>query len=472
MRLDRLLGQVDVVETRGDPARVDVRDIVFNTAEVVPGALYCCLPGDRFDGHDFAPEAVAAGAPALLCERLLPLDVVQVCVGAGQARAAMAQVAAAFHGHPADSLRVVGVTGTNGKTTVTHLLKAVCEANGWPTAVVGTLDGGLTTPDAPSVQRSLASYRDAGQVAVAMEVSSHALIQRRVDAIRFVVAVFTNLSQDHLDYHRTMDAYFSAKSLLFTPARTDTGVVNADDPWGRRLLESAPIGLRSFSLADADELEVGAVGSTFRWEGRPVTLNLSGRFNVANALAAATAARQMGIDPGVVAEGLSAVRGVPGRFEMVEAGQSFKAVVDYAHTPSALEQALTAARHAAQPEGRVLVVFGCGGDRDRHKRPDMGRIATTLADLAVLTSDNPRSEDPMAIIAEVRGGVDRRDRLVVEPDRAAAIALAVSSARPGDVVVVAGKGHETGQRIGERTIDFDDRVVTRSAIEDTAGARR
>jgi UDP-N-acetylmuramoyl-L-alanyl-D-glutamate--2,6-diaminopimelate ligase len=180
----------------------------------------------------------------------------------------------------------------------------------------------------------------------------------------------------------------------------------------------------------------------------------------------------MGIDPGVVAEGLSAVRGVPGRFEMVEAGQSFKAVVDYAHTPSALEQALTAARHAAQPEGRVLVVFGCGGDRDRHKRPDMGRIATTLADLAVLTSDNPRSEDPMAIIAEVRGGVDRRDRLVVEPDRAAAIALAVSSARPGDVVVVAGKGHETGQRIGERTIDFDDRVVTRSAIEDTAGARR
>jgi UDP-N-acetylmuramoyl-L-alanyl-D-glutamate--2,6-diaminopimelate ligase len=472
VRLDRLLGQVDVLETRGDPADVDVRAITFNTADVVPRALYCCLPGGRFDGHDFAADAVAAGASALLCERFLPIDVAQVRVGKGDVRAAMAQVAAAFHGHPADSLRVVGVTGTNGKTTVTHLLRAIMETEGWPTKVMGTLDGGLTTPDAPSVQRSLASYRDAGQVAVAMEVSSHALIQRRVDAIRFDVAVFTNLSQDHLDYHRTMDAYFSAKSLLFTPARAEVGVVNADDPWGRRLLESAPIELRPFSLADAVDLDVGALGSSFRWEGRAVTLNLSGRFNVANALAAAAAARQLGIDPGVIAEGLSALRGVAGRFEMVEAGQSFKAVVDYAHTPSALEQALTAARHAAAPGGRVVVVFGCGGDRDRLKRPDMGRIATNLADVAVLTSDNPRGEDPLDIIGEVRGGVDRPDRLVVEPDRAAAIALAVEAARPGDVVLVAGKGHETGQRIGERTLDFDDRLVTRAAIEDTAGARR
>jgi UDP-N-acetylmuramoyl-L-alanyl-D-glutamate--2,6-diaminopimelate ligase len=472
VRLDRLLGQVDVLETRGDPAGVDVRAITFNTADVVPGALYCCLPGGRFDGHDFAADAVAAGASALLCERLLPIDVVQVRVREGDVRAAMAQVAAAFHGHPADSLRVVGVTGTNGKTTVTHLLRAIMETNGWSTEVMGTLDGGLTTPDAPSVQRSLASYRDAGRVAVAMEVSSHALIQRRVDAIRFVVAVFTNLSQDHLDYHLTMDAYYSAKSLLFTSARAETGVVNADDPWGQRLLESAPMELRPFSLADAADLDVGALGSSFRWEGRAVTLNLSGRFNVANALAAAAAARQLGIDPGVVAEGLSALRGVPGRFETVEAGQSFTAVVDYAHTPSALEQALTAARHAATPGGRVVVVFGCGGDRDRLKRPEMGRIATSLADLAVLTSDNPRSEDPLDIIGEVRGGVDRLDRLVVEPDRATAIALAVGDARPGDVVLVAGKGHETGQRFGDRTLDFDDRLVTRAAIEDTAGARR
>ena len=472
MRLDRLLGQVGVLETRGDPAAVDVRAITFNTADVVPGALYCCLPGGRFDGHDFAPAAVTAGATALLCERLLPLDVVQVRVEDGGARAAMAQVAAAFHDHPADALRVVGVTGTNGKTTVTHLLRAVLETNGWPTAVMGTLDGGLTTPDAPSVQRSLASYRDAGQTAVAMEVSSHALVQRRVDAIRFAVAVFTNLSQDHLDYHRTMDAYFSAKSLLFTPERSETGVVNADDPWGRRLLDSAPIDLRPFSMADAVELEMRVLGSSFWWEGRRVTLNLSGRFNVANALAAAAAARQLGIDPEVVALGLSTLRGVPGRFEMVEAGQSFKAVVDYAHTPSALEEALTAARHAAAPGGRVAVVFGCGGDRDRLKRPEMGRIAADLADLAVLTSDNPRHEDPLDIIAEVRAGVGRPDRLVVEPDRASAIALAVESARPGDVVLVAGKGHETGQRIGERTLDFDDRVVTRAAIEHMAGARR
>jgi UDP-N-acetylmuramoyl-L-alanyl-D-glutamate--2,6-diaminopimelate ligase len=304
-----------------------------------------------------------------------------------------------------------------------------------------------------------------------MEVSSHALIQRRVDAIRFAVAVFTNLSQDHLDYHRTMDAYFSAKSLLFTPERSETGVVNADDQWGRRLLGSASMELRPFSLAEATELEVGSLGSSFRWEGRAVTLNLSGRFNVANAVAAAAAARQLGIDPDVVAHGLSTTRGVPGRFELVEAGQSFKAVVDYAHTPSALEQALTAARDAAA-DGRVVVVFGCGGDRDHLKRPDMGRIATDLADLAVLTSDNPRTEDPLAIIAEVRGGVARPDRLVIEPDRAAAIALAVESARPGDVVLVAGKGHETGQQIGGQTLDFDDRVVTKDAIERTAGARR
>jgi UDP-N-acetylmuramoyl-L-alanyl-D-glutamate--2,6-diaminopimelate ligase len=384
----------------------------------------------------------------------------------------MAQVAAAFHDHPADALRVVGVTGTNGKTTVTHLLRAILETNGWPTAVMGTLDGGLTTPDAPSMQRSLASYRNDGQMAVAMEVSSHALVQRRVDAIRFAVAVFTNLSQDHLDYHRTMDAYFSAKSLLFTPERSETGVVNADDPWGRRLLESAPIEVRPFSMGDAAELDLAALGSSLRWEGRPVTLNLSGRFNVANALAAAAAARQLGIDGEVVARGLSTVRGVPGRFEIVDAGQSFTAVVDYAHTPSALDQALTTARQAAAPGGRLVVVFGCGGDRDRLKRPDMGRIAADLADLAVLTSDNPRSEDPLAIIAEVRAGVGRSDRLVVEPDRASAIALAVESARPGDVVLVAGKGHETGQRIGERTLAFDDRIVTKAAIEHMSGARR
>jgi UDP-N-acetylmuramoyl-L-alanyl-D-glutamate--2,6-diaminopimelate ligase len=225
-------------------------------------------------------------------------------------------------------------------------------------------------------------------------------------------------------------------------------------------------------MGDAAVLDLAALGSSFRWEGRPVTLNLSGRFNVANALAAAAAARQLGIDGEVVARGLSTVRGVPGRFEIVDAGQSFTAVVDYAHTPSALDQALTTARQAAAPGGRLVVVFGCGGDRDRLKRPDMGRIAADLADLAVLTSDNPRSEDPLAIIAEVRAGVGRSDRLVVEPDRASAIALAVESARPGDVVLVAGKGHETGQRIGERTLAFDDRIVTKAAIEHMSGARR
>ena len=469
MRLDQLLGAVDVLELRGSPEDVEVRSITHDASAVTAGALFCCLRGSRADGHDFAPEAARRGASALLCERVLELDLAQARVA--DARAAMAPVAAAFHGHPSQQLRVVGITGTNGKTTVAHLLQAILEANEWPTGVIGTLSGARTTPDAPALQAELARFRDEGRVAVAMEVSSHALVQHRVDAVRFAVGVFTNLSQDHLDYHGTMDAYFEAKASLFRPDRVEVAVINADDPAGRRLLERGGVRTVRYSMRDAGDVEVTAAGSAFDWHGTRVHLSLGGRLNVANALAAATAARELGVDASTVAAGLGAAGAIPGRFERVDAGQPFTVVVDFAHTPDGLEQALRSAREIAGA-GRVLVVFGSGGDRDRAKRPLMGEVAGRLADRVVVTSDNPRSEDPLAIIDEVRRGVARPDVLVVEPDRAAAIERALAEARPGDVVLVAGKGHETGQETAGRIEPFDDRDVARRALAQLVGGAR
>ena len=400
----------------------------------------------------------------------------------------MARMAAAFFEHPSRRMAVIGVTGTNGKTTTTHFLRAVLEADGRRAAVIGTLSGGVsrspgrsgpvsrsegrsgpvsrsegrsgpgTTPASPELQSHLAELVAEGFEAVAMEVSSHALVQHRVDAVSFAVVVFTNLSQDHLDFHGTIDDYFAAKASLFDPTRAAVAVVNADDPWGRRLLESAQLPTRPFSIAEAVGLELDRSGSSFRWEGEPVRLRVAGAINVANALAAAAAARELGVDAATVAKGLSELDSVPGRNEPVDRGQRFSVLVDYAHTPDALEQTLSDARRMAGG-GRVLVVFGCGGDRDRAKRPLMGEVATRLADLAVLTSDNPRSEDPLSILDQVRAGVQRHEVLVVEPDRRAAIALALGQAQPGDVVVLAGKGHETTQITGSQTVRFDDHVV-------------
>ncbi|HEX2274417.1 MAG TPA: UDP-N-acetylmuramoyl-L-alanyl-D-glutamate--2,6-diaminopimelate ligase [Acidimicrobiales bacterium] len=464
MQLDQLLGGVEVLDLRGDPASTEVTAITHDSRAVTSGALFCCVPGAVADGHDHAADAVAAGASALLCEHVLPLEVTQVVVPS--VRVAMPRAAAAFFGHPSRRLAVVGVTGTNGKTTTTHLLAAALRADGRPTEVVGTLSGPRTTPEATELQARLAALADAGTAAVSMEVSSHALAQHRVDATWFEVAVFTNLSQDHLDFHGSLEEYFAAKASLFSPDRAGVAVVNGDDPWGRRLLDAVSVPTRPFTLADAADLEVGPVSSTFRWEGEPVRLHLGGTFNVANALAAATAARELGADRAAVAAGLSSLTSVPGRFETVEAGQPFTVVVDYAHTPASLEQVLLAARHAAANDGgRVLLVFGCGGDRDTAKRPAMGEVATRLADVAVLTSDNPRSEDPTAIIDAVRAGVRRPEVLVVEPERRAAIALALDQARPGDVVVVAGKGHETTQVTGTTVEPFDDRAVVRAQLE-------
>lgn len=471
VRLDALLAETRalVVLEPADAGAVDVTSVVHDTRAVTEGALFCCVPGERVDGHDLVGEAAAAGASALLVERTVDSALPQLV--APSVRDAMGPVADAFWAHPSESLTVVGVTGTSGKTTTTHLLHAIFVAHGWPSSVLGTLSGPRTTPEAPELQAHLASERDAGRRAIAMEVSSHALAMGRVAATRFAVAVFTNLSHDHLDFHRDLDDYFEAKATLFTPRFSEAAVVNLDDARGRELAAREAVPTIGYSLADASDLELGPTSTRFRWRGRDVSLPLGGRFNVSNALAAATAAAHLGIDPAAIADGLSQAPPVPGRFEPVDEGQPFAVLVDYAHKPGALEGALAAAREVA-PGGRVIVVLGAGGDRDTSKRPEMGEVAARLADRVVLTSDNPRSEDPLAIIDAIRAGMPPDAPVAVEPDRAAAIGLAVAEAGPGDVVVIAGKGHEAVQVVGDRTLDLDDRTVAHEALRALRGSGR
>ncbi|HET9690571.1 MAG TPA: UDP-N-acetylmuramoyl-L-alanyl-D-glutamate--2,6-diaminopimelate ligase [Acidimicrobiales bacterium] len=464
MQLRALLAEAGMtgapIAGAGDP---EVATIEIDSRRVVAGSLFGCVPGAVTDGHRHAGAAVAAGAVALVVERPVEAQVPQVVVPS--TRAALGPLAAALWGAPSAAMAVVGVTGTNGKTTTVGLLAAIFAAHGWTTATIGTLTQVRTTPEAPDLQRRLAELRAAGTRAVAMEVSSHALDQHRVDATHFAAGVLTNVTQDHLDYHGSMQAYFEAKARLFEPGRAALAVVNRDDAWGQRLLErlrGGPTPTVSFGLGDADGLNLSPGGSRFTWRGVPVALPLAGRFNVANALAAATTAADLGIATDTIAAGLAAAPAVPGRFERFDAGQPFTVVVDYAHTPDALAAVLRAAREVAT--GRTIVVFGAGGDRDRAKRPLMGAAAASGADLAVVTSDNPRSEDPAAIIAEVLAGTGGAASIETVPDRRAAIARALDVARPGDVVVVAGKGHEQGQDHGGRIDPFDDATEVRSAL--------
>lgn len=461
MRLADLIPEVDVIDRRGDPG-VGVTAIVHVAAAAIPGSLFCCIVGTRTDGHAYAGDAVSRGARSVVCERFvdLPADIAQIRVR--DTRAVLGRLAAAFHGYPSRAMTVVGITGTNGKTTTAHLLASILRAAGRDTATIGTLwglGGPPTTPDALALQARLAELRAGGTDAVVMEVSSHALHQHRVAGTRFSCAMFTGLSQDHLDYHHTMEAYFEAKSMLFRSSLSERGVVNADDEHGRRLLDSAEIPLTPYSMRDGGEVTTSAARSEFDWRGQRVRLGLGGRFNVSNALGAATASELLGVDAPTVAAGLSGAGPVSGRFEPVDAGQPFSVIVDYAHTPDGLEQVLSAARDvASRANGRVIVVFGCGGDKDRAKRPLMGAVAARLADVAVVTSDNPRSEEPGSIIDEIVAGAPLAG-FRVEVDRASAIAEALHLARPNDVVVIAGKGHETTQVIGDREIPFDDREV-------------
>ncbi|MGI8845582.1 MAG: UDP-N-acetylmuramoyl-L-alanyl-D-glutamate--2,6-diaminopimelate ligase [Thermoleophilaceae bacterium] len=452
---------------------VEVTGLAYSSRSVSEGTLFFCVPGFQVDGHDFAPDAVSRGAAALVCQRPLGLGVPEVIVD--DVRAAMGPAAARFHGDPTAMLRVVGITGTNGKTTTAFLIRDVLEGSGLQTGLMGTVKqvvGGeaeaaeRTTPEAIDLQATFARMLAGGDRACAMEVSSHALELGRAGGIAFAAKVFTNLTQDHLDFHPDMEAYYRAKRRLFD--QPGPAVVNADDPYGARL--AAELGdVVTFGIDAGDyrarDISFDVAGAVFTVDtpDGPVgmTTRLPGLFNVQNALAAYATARVMGIEAATASTALAAAGRVPGRFEPVEEGQGFGVLVDYAHTPDSLENVLRAARELC--EGRLHVVFGAGGDRDRGKRPLMGAAAAAHADRLVVTSDNPRSEVPEAIVGEVGTGAGPGAEL--EVDRRRAIEMAVGSAAPGDVVVIAGKGHEQGQEFeGGRKEPFDDVQVAREAL--------
>jgi UDP-N-acetylmuramoyl-L-alanyl-D-glutamate--2,6-diaminopimelate ligase len=462
MDLERLVAAIGAVDVVGR-APVEVRDLAYDTRAVVPGALFFCVPGTHVDGHDLAQQAIEQGAVALVVER--PLDVAVPQLVVPSSRAAMASAADAFFGQPSAELAVAGVTGTNGKTTTAFLLYAILAAAGRRPGLIGTIEARVggerrgvkrTTPEAIDLQRLLREMLDAGDRSVAMEASSHASALRRLDRVRFSVLVFTNLSHEHLDFHADMEDYFEAKRRLFIEG-SPPAAVNVGDEYGRRLAAELPEAV-TFGLAPGAQIGPDALGA--------VELKLRGRFNLENALGALAAARILGIDDAAIARGLESVRGVPGRFETIDEGQPFEVVVDYAHKPVALETLLRTVRELAS--GRVICVFGCGGDRDREKRPQMGRIASELADIVIVTNDNPRSEDPQAIIDAIVAGAE--GAVEVEPDRARAIAQAIELAQDGDVVLIAGKGAEQGQEFADRTLPFDDRESARDALR-TLGAR-
>ena len=486
-------GGAGVLEVRAGSAEtpVEVKSVVHDSRTVHPGALFCCIRGSVTDGHDHAPEAVRAGAVALLVEDWVPADVPQARVGS--VRGVRGPIAARFHGEPSFAMRVLGVTGTNGKTTVTYLLESIAVAAGDTPGVIGTVAARVgddvlssvhTTPEATELQSVLADMRDRGVDTVAMEVSSHALDQHRVDATHFAATCFMNLSHDHLDYHGSVDAYFEAKARLFTPMFTQRSAINVSDAYGEKLARraaSSGLVVTRFAGGDAvvgdhpadvraQRVELSPTGTTFELvtcSASPVRVRtaLVGSFNVANAVAAATTALLAGFELDAIVAGLERPIVVPGRMERVDVGQEFTVLVDYAHSPDALQSVLGAARELVRPGKRLIAVFGCGGDRDREKRPVMGEIAARLADRAYVTTDNPRSEDPTAIVNDILTGVPKGSAVETILDRRAAIRAAVMSAQPGDVVVVAGKGHEPGQIFADRTEPFDDRAVTRAELE-------
>jgi UDP-N-acetylmuramoyl-L-alanyl-D-glutamate--2,6-diaminopimelate ligase len=478
---------------------VEISALAYDNRQVAPGTLFFCVRGFTRDGHEFAPDAVARGAAALVVERPLGLGVPEVVVES--ARAAMAPAAARFNGDPTAELDVVAITGTNGKTTTAFLVRALLEAAGRQCGLLGTVTsfvGGVerpverTTAEAIDLQRDFRAMRDGGDVACAMEISSHALELGRADAIHVAAAVFTNLTQDHLDFHPTMEDYFLAKRRLFLPAGPlaqppRVAIVNVDDPFGRRLAEEldlpgyGPDRLVTFAIDReatyrAIDVESGFVGSSFTalTPQGPIALRtpLPGRFNVQNVLGAVAAVQALGISWEAIVGALPDIGRVPGRFEPVDEGQPFAVLVDYAHTPDSLENVLTAARALA--DARLYCVFGCGGDRDRGKRTLMGEISARLADRTIVTSDNPRSERPEAIVEQILAGIPahlRAERVAANVDRRSAIAQALAAADEGDVVVIAGKGHEQGQEFaGGEKLPFDDVTVAREALRERLGS--
>jgi UDP-N-acetylmuramoyl-L-alanyl-D-glutamate--2,6-diaminopimelate ligase len=438
---------------------VDVTELAYDTRDVGPGTLFFCVRGATRDGHAFAPTAASLGAAALVVERQVDADLPQLVVPS--VRASMPSAASLFFGDPTRELDVAAVTGTNGKTTTAFLLRAILRADGRATGLLTNIERlvggearplGLNTPEALDLQRLFRQMADAGDTACVMEATSIAQTQGRLQGTRFAVLVFTNLTQDHLDYHSSMEDYFEAKRAMF--AQAERAVVNVGDEYGRRLATELPDAV----TFDEDSRAINGVD-----------LRLPGRFNRENAIGAALAARALGVGDDAIRRGLESVAGVPGRFEPIDEGQPFAVIVDYAHTPDSLDNVLRAARGLLHDEGRLVVVFGAGGDRDRAKRPLMGRVAAELADRAIVTSDNPRGEEPAAIAAEVAAGA--LGPVEVEVDRRAAIELALGEARPGDVVVIAGRGAEPEQELATGKIPFDDRAVAREALGRVATRR-
>ncbi len=463
-------GQVDVT----------LKGVSHDSRRVNEGDVFVALRGDTQDGHDFVTEAVSRGAVAVICERPLPQPVPQIVVPDG--RPALARAAAEVYGNPSHHLRLVGVTGTNGKTTVVHMIEAVALAAGQTTGVMGTLgtrigemvaSGSLTTPEASDLQRQIAGMRDRGVETVLMEVSSHGLAMHRVDWLRFEMAVFTNLGHDHLDFHGTREEYFRSKERLFSPSLSGAAVIWVDDPWGRRLADTARIPVTTVGTVPEAQvrgtialrsLSEVAVDCDFGGERFRITAPMGGGHNGANALLAAAAALRLGFSPREVAEGIASMTPVEGRLEMV-ATEPAAVVVDYAHTPGAITAVIRAARETTP--GRVIALLGAGGDRDPSKRVEMARAAAA-ADMVMLTSDNPRSEDPEAILADLAAGLAGH-RFSMEADRERAINTAVGWARPGDAVLILGKGHERYQEVGARRLPFDDRLSARRALVRSGG---
>ena len=466
---------------------VEVVDATHDSRQVDPGWLFCAIPGARHDGHDHAAGAVEAGARALLVERWLDLRVPQVRVPS--VRAATGPAAAVVHGHPSEELTVLGITGTNGKTTIAYLLEGAAAAAARGTGVIGTVearvhgerqDGLRTTPEGTDLQRLLRHMADRDVDVVAMEVSSHGLDLRRADGTRFEVAAFTNLSQDHLDWHGSMEAYFAAKARLFTPAFTQRGVVVIDGPWGQRLAAQATVPVTTVGREDAadvrivdEHLDVSGGRARVRWDDAEVEIStqMPGDFNLTNAVVAVVTATEAGLPRDAAIAGVAACPGAPGRLERVPTTARIQVLVDYAHSPDAVRSVLRSLRSSLERDGRLILVLGAGGDRDRGKRAAMG-AAATLADVAVLTSDNPRSEDPQTILDALAAGARESGNtaeVILELDRRAAIQQAITRAAPGDVVLIAGKGHETTQELADRVVPFDDRAVASEVLEAIGG---
>lgn len=471
-----------------DSADAEITGIAYDSRKVLPGFVFVAMKGASFDGHDYIPAALAAGAAAIVAERKVILarrHVPYVVVPDG--RKAMGQVAAPFYGWPSRRMKLVGVTGTSGKTTVTHLIHSIFDASGVKAGLIGTLGAKVgadylktdhTTPESVDLQRILAEMADEGVAAAAMEVSSHGLYQGRTLGCEFDCGVFTNIARDHLDFHKTLDAYLDAKLILFRdyPRMSDKpfhAVVNLDDRSAQAVIDAVRGDVITFGIKESADVTASGISVTDRavefnmhygGEMIPVRLAIGGFFNVYNALAASAAAIALGEPLDTIISGLALARSVPGRFESVDCGQDFGVIVDYAHTPDELENVLRTAKGLAA--NRLIAVFGCGGDRDRGKRPIMGGIGAELADVVVVTSDNPRTEDPGAIIQEILQGIPehKRKAVKVQPDRKQGIREAISLAGQGDLVVIAGKGHEDYQIFGDRTIRFDDREVAREIL--------